>query len=231
MDNPTLSKKSIEVGMRILSKNDQEAMKLREFYKDNGLFVVNLMSSPGSGKTTLLENIAKNHLLDFSVVEGDLQTNRDAQRLARHGVNAYQITTGDACHLEALMVKEALDNLQQQGDLRDFLFIENVGNLVCPASYDLGANMNIVLLSTAEGDDKVLKYPTMFMCADAVIISKSDLIEVFNFEVGQVKEDLAKLKKEIPLFLVAKNDLESIKKVCEFLKANKEKNYVSSHTF
>lgn len=231
MDNPTLSKKSIEVGMRILSKNDQEAMKLREFYKDNGLFVVNLMSSPGSGKTTLLENIAKNHLLDFSVVEGDLQTNRDAQRLARHGVNAYQITTGDACHLEALMVKEALDNLQQQGDLRDFLFIENVGNLVCPASYDLGANMNIVLLSTAEGDDKVLKYPTMFMCADAVIISKSDLIEVFEFEVGQVKEDLAKLKKEIPLFLVAKNDLESIKKVCDFLKANKEKNYVSSHTF
>lgn len=231
MDNPTLSKKSIEVGMRILSKNDQEAMKLREFYKDNGLFVVNLMSSPGSGKTTLLENIAKNHLLDFSVVEGDLQTNRDAQRLAKYGVNAYQITTGDACHLEALMVKEALDNLQQQGDLRDFLFIENVGNLVCPASYDLGANMNIVLLSTAEGDDKVLKYPTMFMCADAVIISKSDLIEVFNFEVGQVKEDLAKLKKEIPLFLVAKNDLESIKKVCEFLKANKEKNYVSSHTF
>ena len=231
MDNPTLSKKSIEVGMRILSKNDQEAMKLREFYKDNGLFVVNLMSSPGSGKTTLLENIAKNHLLDFSVVEGDLQTNRDAQRLARHGVNAYQITTGDACHLEALMVKEALDNLQQQGDLRDFLFIENEGNLVCPASYDLGANMNIVLLSTADGDDKVLKYPTMFMCADAVIISKSDLIEVFDFEVGQVKEDLAKLKKEIPLFLVAKNDLESIKKVCEFLKANKEKNYVSSHTF
>ncbi|KPH50005.1 hydrogenase nickel incorporation protein HypB [Helicobacter pullorum] len=231
MDNPTLSKKSIEVGMRILSKNDQEAMKLREFYKDNGLFVVNLMSSPGSGKTTLLENIAKNHLLDFSVVEGDLQTNRDAQRLARYGVNAYQITTGDACHLEALMVKEALDNLQQQGDLRDFLFIENVGNLVCPASYDLGANMNIVLLSTAEGDDKVLKYPTMFMCADAVIISKSDLIEVFEFEVEQVREDLAKLKKEIPLFLVAKNDLESIKKVCDFLKANKEKNYVSSHTF
>ena len=231
MDNPTLSKKSIEVGMRILSKNDQEAMKLREFYKDNGLFVVNLMSSPGSGKTTLLENIAKNHLLDFSVVEGDLQTNRDAQRLARYGVNAYQITTGDACHLEALMVKEALDNLQQQGDLRDFLFIENVGNLVCPASYDLGANMNIVLLSIAEGDDKVLKYPTMFMCADAVIISKSDLIEVFEFEVEQVREDLAKLKKEIPLFLVAKNDLESIKKVCDFLKANKEKNYVSSHTF
>ena len=231
MDNPTLSKKSIEVGMRILSKNDQEAMKLREFYKDNGLFVVNLMSSPGSGKTTLLENIAKNHLLDFSVVEGDLQTNRDAQRLARYGVNAYQITTGDACHLEALMVKEALDNLQQQGDLRDFLFIENVGNLVCPASYDLGANMNIVLLSTAEGDDKVLKYPTMFMCADAVIISKSDLREVFEFEVGQVREDLAKLKKEIPLFLVAKNDLESIKKVCDFLKVNKEKNYVSSHTF
>ena len=182
MDN--LSKKSIEVGMRILSKNDEEAIKLRQTYQNNDLFVVNLMSSPGSGKTTLLENIAKNQLLDFSVIEGDLQTNRDAERLAKYGVNAYQITTGEACHLEALMVKDALEKLQDQGDFKKFLFIENVGNLVCPASYDLGANMNIVLLSTSEGDDKVLKYPTIFLCADAVVISKSDLIEVFEFQIS-----------------------------------------------
>ncbi|EES89431.1 hydrogenase nickel incorporation protein HypB [Helicobacter canadensis] len=229
MDNP--SKKNIEVSMRILSKNDEEAIKLRQFYQNNDLFVVNLMSSPGSGKTTLLENIAKNHLLDFSVIEGDLQTNRDAERLAKYGVNAYQITTGEACHLEALMVKDALEKLNQQGDLKNFLFIENVGNLVCPASYDLGANMNIVLLSTSEGDDKVLKYPTIFLCADAVVISKSDLIEVFEFQISRVKEDLAKLKKEIPLFLISKNNLDSMKEFCNFLKLNKEKNYVSSHTF
>ncbi|WP_273211986.1 hydrogenase nickel incorporation protein HypB [Helicobacter rodentium] len=223
--------KSLEVGQRILSKNDKIAMELRKMYAKDNLFVINLMSSPGSGKTTLLENIAKNKLLDFCVVEGDLQTNRDAERLQAYGVNAYQITTGDACHLEAAMVQEALPNLRTQGELKDFMFIENVGNLVCPASYDLGANMNIVLLSTPEGDDKVLKYPTIFLCADAVIISKADLIEVFNFKVSQVKEDLEKLKKEIPLFLISDKELESQRKFCAFLQQNKEKNYVSSHTF
>lgn len=230
INNPTLSPKSIEVAQRILSKNDKEALKLREFYNDNGIFTINLMSSPGSGKTTLLENLAKYHLLDFSVVEGDLQTNRDAERLAKYGINAYQITTGDACHLEAYMVREALENLQKTAPLKEFLFIENVGNLVCPASYNLGANMNIVLLSTPEGDDKVLKYPTMFLCADAVIISKSDLMQVFNFKVTQVKEDLDRLKKDIPLFLLS-NEEKTLKILSNFLKENKEKNYVSSHTF
>ncbi|MDE5591833.1 MAG: hydrogenase nickel incorporation protein HypB [Helicobacter sp.] len=228
MKNPAYS---VEVMQRILSKNDEEALKLRAFYKQHGVFVVNLMSSPGSGKTTLLENIAKSHGLDFSVVEGDLQTNRDAERLARYGVNAYQITTGDACHLEAAMVKRALDKLQEREPLEEFLFIENVGNLVCPASYDLGANMNIVLLSTPEGDDKVLKYPTMFLCADAVIISKADLMDVFGFRLDQVKEDLAKLKKNIPLFLLSDKDETLLQEFCTFLKINKEKNYVSSHTF
>lgn len=223
--------KSIEVGQRILSKNDKIARELRASYAQENLFVVNLMSSPGSGKTTLLENIAKNKLLEFSVIEGDLQTNRDAERLQTYGINAHQITTGDACHLEALMVKEALENLRAQGALKEFMFIENVGNLVCPASYDLGANMNIVLLSTPEGDDKVLKYPTIFLCADAVVISKADLIEVFDFKVSQVQEDLEKLKKDIPLFLVSSKDRESQRKFCAFLQQNKEKNYVSSHTF
>lgn len=222
--------KIIEVGQRILSKNDKIAMELRAFYKQNAMFVINLMSSPGSGKTTLLEGIAKNKLLTFSVVEGDLQTNRDAERLGKCGVNAYQITTGDACHLEALMVKDALENLSKQGNLEQFLFIENVGNLVCPASYDLGANMNIVLLSTPEGDDKVLKYPTMFLCADAVVISKADLIDVFGFRVQQVRDDLEKLKKDIPLFLVDKN-IKSLQEFCQFLQEKKEQNYVSSHTF
>ncbi|WP_297810616.1 hydrogenase nickel incorporation protein HypB [uncultured Helicobacter sp.] len=223
--------KNIEIGQRILSKNDKIAEELRKTYAKENLFVINLMSSPGSGKTTLLENIAKHELLDFSVVEGDLQTNRDAERLSAFGISAYQITTGDACHLEAAMVQDALKKLHSQGKLKDFMFIENVGNLVCPASYDLGANMNIVLLSTPEGDDKVLKYPTIFLCADAVIISKADLIEVFDFEVSQVKEDLKKLKKEIPLFLISSKDKESQSKFCAFLQQNKEKNYVSSHTF
>lgn len=223
--------KNVDVRERILSKNDKVARELREIYQQENVFVVNLMSSPGSGKTTLLENMAKEGLLEFSVVEGDLQTNRDAQRLARFGVNAHQITTGEACHLEALMVKDALGMLQQQGDLKAFMFIENVGNLVCPASYDLGANMNIVLLSTPEGDDKVLKYPTMFLCADAVVISKADLVDVFAFKIERVREDLAKLKKEIPLFLLSSKDKQSLRGFCQFLQQKKEQNYVSSHTF
>ncbi|MDD6055483.1 MAG: hydrogenase nickel incorporation protein HypB [Helicobacter sp.] len=223
--------KIIEVTQRILSKNDKIAMELREIYKNKNLFVINLMSSPGSGKTTLLENIAKQNLLNFSVIEGDLQTNRDAERLAKFNINAYQITTGDACHLEAQMIKDALLELEKSGEIKDFMFIENVGNLVCPASYDLGANLNIVLLSTPEGDDKILKYPTMFLCADAVIISKADLSEIFNFKIQQVKDDLAKLKKEIPLFELSYKNAESILKFCQFLKEKKEQNYVSSHTF
>ncbi|PZT48118.1 hydrogenase accessory protein HypB [Helicobacter valdiviensis] len=231
MENPTMNKKSIEVLSRILSKNDEEAIKLREFYRNNNIFAINLMSSPGSGKTTLLESIAKKKLLEFSVVEGDLQTNRDAQRLLNLGVNAHQITTGDACHLEALMVKEALGELQKKAPLKEYLFIENVGNLVCPASYDLGANLNIVLLSTPEGDDKVLKYPTMFLCADAVVVSKADLIEIFGFKIEQVREDLDKLKKKIPLFVLSNKDEASLVQFCEFLKTKKGENYVSSHTF
>lgn len=230
MENPNAIK-TIEVGERILSKNDKVAMELRSTYAKDNLFVINLMSSPGSGKTTLLEGIARERLLDFSVIEGDLQTNRDAERLGKFGVNAYQITTGDACHLEALMVKDALEHLRNQGELKEFMFIENVGNLVCPASYDLGANLNIVLLSTPEGDDKVLKYPTMFLCADAVVISKADLVDVFDFKVAQVREDLAKLKREIPLFLLSSKNVESLKEFCVFLETKKEQNYVSSHTF
>lgn len=228
MENPI---KNVEVGQRILSKNDKVAKELREIYRQVNVFVVNFMSSPGSGKTTLLENIAKYKFLDFSVVEGDLQTNRDAERLAHFGVNAYQITTGEACHLEASMVKDALEILRNQGDLKDFMFIENVGNLVCPASYDLGANMNIVLLSTPEGDDKVLKYPTMFLCADVVVISKGDLVDVFDFKLERVQEDLAKLKKEIPLFVLSSKNRESLEQFCAFLQQKKEQNYVSSHTF
>lgn len=222
--------KTIDIGAKILSKNDKEAAKLKDFFKKQGIFVINLMSSPGSGKTTLLQTLAKNPLMPkFCVIEGDLQTNRDAKRLQDCGVEAYQISTGDACHLEAAMVKEALQHLT----LKDcqFLFIENVGNLVCPASYDLGANLNIVLLSTPEGDDKVLKYPTMFLCADCVLISKIDLKDFFDFKITQVKKDLEQLKKSIPLFEISNKENDLIHHFIKFLLEKKEQNYVSSHSF
>lgn len=232
-NNPNLTEKSIQVVEKILSKNDLKANELRERYKNDGLYVVNFMSSPGSGKTTLLENLAEFQDFKFCVVEGDLQTNRDAERLQKKGVSAEQITTGEACHLEASMVEKAYNVLKQNNQIQncEYLIIENVGNLVCPASYDLGAALNIVLLSVPEGDDKVLKYPSMFLCADAVIISKADMVDYFGFRISQVQEDIQKLKPNTPIFLTSSKDKKSLEIVKNFIiQKNKEK-YFSTHSF
>ena len=244
MQNPNLSPKSIEIVQKVLSKNDKKALQMREQYAKDGLYVINLMSSAGSGKTTFLETLADSNNnaksstnskqdFAFAVIEGDLQTNRDAERLQAKGINAYQILTGEACHLDASMIEIAYQHLKSNNALTNinYLFIENVGNLVCPASYNLGADINIVLLSTPEGDDKVLKYPTMFLCADALIISKADLIEHFSFDLERIKNDLAQLKKGVPIFLTSKNDIESIQKVRDFIIDCKMKGYHSNHRF
>lgn len=221
----------VDIGEKILSKNDLKARELREIYKRDGLYVLNFMSSPGSGKTSLLEAFAKESV-KFAVIEGDLETNRDAERLRDRGIAAYQITTGDACHLEASMIENAYNELKKSNALGlEYLIIENVGNLVCPASYDLGANLNIVLLSTPEGDDKILKYPSMFLCADIVIVSKIDLIKHFNFNLEQVRDDLAKLNARAKLFCLSINDRLSIRELLEYLDECREKNLSSTHTF
>ena len=237
MDNPTLSPKSLQIVEKILSKNDKKANELREIYAHDNLYVINLMSSPGSGKTTLLESLAKyseqaDIMMRFCVIEGDLQTNRDADRLEHCGIAAHQILTGAACHLEAAMVEDAYNALKARNALDvEYLFIENVGNLVCPASYDLGAHLNLVLLSSAEGDDKVLKYPSMFLCADAVIISKADLCEVFDFSIDRVRADLAQLKPNIPIFLTSSKDTTSLHGLVRFLAESKKMGYHSTHCF
>ncbi|WP_104697807.1 MULTISPECIES: hydrogenase nickel incorporation protein HypB [unclassified Helicobacter] len=232
-NNPNLSAKSIQIVKKILSKNDLKANELRKKYQDDGLYCINFMSSPGSGKTTLLENLAGFEDFRFAVIEGDLQTNRDADRLQKKGVFAEQITTGEACHLEASMVETTYDLMKSKGQLKDidYLIIENVGNLVCPASYDLGAALNIVLLSVPEGDDKVLKYPTMFLCADAVIISKADMIDYFGFRTSQVQEDMQKLKPEVPIFLTSSKDKESLEKLKDFIIQKNKDKYFSQHSF
>lgn len=220
----------LEMKQRILSKNDMKANELREIYKANGLFVINLMSSPGSGKTTLLENLSKLERFSFSVIEGDLETNRDAERLGKRGVNAYQITTGDACHLDASMVERGLNGLCNNGNLGEYLIIENVGNLVCPASYDLGANLNVVLLSAPEGDDKILKYPTMFLCADIVVISKGDLMQYFDFKIENVKSDLERLNSRAKLFVIDK-EAQSLVPLIEYIESLRAQNYASTYHF
>ncbi|MDR3347707.1 MAG: hydrogenase nickel incorporation protein HypB [Helicobacteraceae bacterium] len=196
MDNPKLNKpKTLEIMRRVLESNDQNALENRRRFDALGVLAINLMSSPGSGKTTLLEATAKSAAFRFAVIEGDMETNRDADRLKKLGVNAYQICTGSACHLEADMVQHAMS--QMSLDNLDVVFVENVGNLVCPASYELGTHINVVLLSTPEGDDKVMKYPVMFRTADLVLITKSELADIFDFNVNNVRKEVQRIKPAI----------------------------------
>jgi hydrogenase nickel incorporation protein HypB len=171
----------VEVRKNVLKQNDVIARALRERFRDEGILAVSLVSSPGSGKTTFLERtltLLRPHHRVAALV-GDLATENDAQRLARSGAPVKQITTGTLCHLEASMIQKAL-NGWDVGKL-DFLFVENVGNLVCPSSYDLGEDLRLVLLSVTEGEDKPLKYPTIFNSADVAVITKMDLAAVVDF--------------------------------------------------
>ncbi len=171
---------TIDVLGRLMQANDREAAHNRDHFNDHRVVAFNLMSSPGAGKTALLEATIDALKADFriAVIEGDLETDNDARRIRAHGVPAVQITTGGACHLDAGMIHDALHDLPLSG--LDIVFIENVGNLVCPAGFDLGQHRNIVLLSATEGDDKPAKYPVMFRGADLVLLTKMDLIPVLD---------------------------------------------------
>ncbi len=191
---------SVEVLKGLLDANDHQARHNREHFERHGVVAVNLMSSPGAGKTALLEATIDALGADtrVAVIEGDLETENDAERIRDKGVPAYQISTGSACHLDAHMVHTALHELEL--DDVDLLFIENVGNLVCPASFDLGQHYNVALLSTPEGHDKPAKYPVMFRAADAVLISKADLLPVLDdFDPAQAASYLRQLANPAPL--------------------------------
>ncbi len=189
-DHPT---KLIEVQQSILSQNQRLAERNRGFFKAKKLFVVNLLSSPGSGKTALIERTLADRggKLKIGVIVGDLQTENDANRVRAKGAPAVQISTGTACHLDAHMVEHALDKLNLDG--LTILFIENVGNLVCPASFDLGEDKRVVLLSVTEGEDKPLKYPTIFLNADLVIVNKMDIAEAVQFNREVAMENIRKV--------------------------------------
>ncbi len=167
---------SVDVHDRILSENDRQAFHNREHFEAAGVLALNLMGAPGAGKTAILEATARRFAgsRKLGAIAGDLATDRDAARLEREGVPSHSITTGNACHLDAAMVHRALHHMAW--DTLDYLFIENVGNLVCPAVYDLGEHSNVVALSVTEGDDKPLKYPVMFKKADLVVVTKVDLL-------------------------------------------------------
>jgi len=194
----------IEVLQDLLAANDRVAMHNREHFDEHGVLAINLMSSPGAGKTALLEAtiVALGDRYRIAVIEGDPETDNDAARIRAHGVPALQITTGTACHLDAHLVHGALHDLPLAG--LDLLFIENVGNLVCPASFDLGQHRNVILLSVTEGDDKPAKYPVMFRAADLVVLSKADLLEVLgDFDPGQAAAALRALGRDTPMIRTA----------------------------
>lgn len=170
----------ITIERKVLEKNDAFAAQNRQRFAEARLFTINVVSSPGAGKTSLLEQTIERlrGSVRISVVEGDVQTDLDAQRVARYGAPVVQIVTNGGCHLEAKLVQDALDRLDLAAT--DLLVIENVGNLVCPANYDLGEAMKVVLLSTTEGDDKPLKYPAMFRNASVLVVNKIDLVPYVN---------------------------------------------------
>ena len=189
----------VTVERKILAKNDELAAENRQLLKNHQLFTLNLLSSPGSGKTTLLEKTMEQltSALKMAVIEGDVQTDNDAQRIATYKIPVVQIVTNGACHLEAKLVQDALKNFDLSS--LDLLFIENVGNLICPASYDLGEDKRIVMLSTTEGDDKPAKYPSMFRVSDVLIINKIDLLDYVDFDMSRAREQALAINPELDI--------------------------------
>ncbi|HHN64254.1 MAG TPA: hydrogenase accessory protein HypB [Nitrospirae bacterium] len=193
----------VKVVTRILEANERIATENRRLFKEKGLFVVNLMSGPGAGKTSLLVRtieLLKPHLR-VGVIEGDITGTEDAERIQSTGVPVVQINTGGACHLDANMIQEVLPELPL-GEL-DLLFIENVGNLVCPAEFNVGEDMKVMLLSVTEGEDKPLKYPLMFQQSKALVINKIDLLPHLDIDMESLKERARALNRDMEIFEVS----------------------------
>ena len=194
-----LPRRRLELHQPLLSRNDSQASRNRDHFKRHGLRTINLLSAPGSGKTALLEQLARHWPRPpIGVIVGDLATDNDAQRLQVAGARAVQIRTGDLCHLDAALVDQAFSQLDCRGI--DLLVIENVGNLVCPAAFDLGEQRRIALLSVTEGEDKPLKYPALFKSADAVVINKGDLAEAVGFDRCAAIANLSAIAPQAVLF-------------------------------
>ena len=213
------TKKELNISAREL--NDMIAAENREFFHDRGIFAVNIIGSPGCGKTSILEYTVNHFDGAFAVIVGDVKTALDSDRIIRSGHrNAYAIETGGGCHLSANMIKEKV----QQMDMAsiDYLFIENVGNLVCPSSYDLGEKVKIAVLSIPEGDEKVRKYPALFLRAGAVIINKIDLLEYMDYDIERVKADCCAHNPKVKIFETSAKTGQGLDAFFQYLKEQKK---------
>jgi len=207
----------ITVERKVLEKNDAIAQANRNDFHKLNIFSINLLSSPGSGKTSLVEKTIEQlkGKVDLSVIEGDVQTSLDAERVGKFDIPVVQIVTNGACHLEAGLVRDSFTQLNNQKI--DLLIIENVGNLVCPASYDLGEDEKVVLLSTTEGDDKPLKYPAMFRRSSVLVINKIDLIPYVDCNIDEMKKNALNINPDLKIFDVSCKTGEGIEDWCNWL--------------
>lgn len=214
----------IKLEKKVLSRNDILAAELRAHFADENVAVINMVSSPGSGKTSLLEKTLSSlsEKLSIGVIEGDIQTDNDAVRIAKTGVPVHQIQTGGACHLEAEMIRKALIHFSLK-DL-DLLIIENVGNLVCPSAFDLGEALRIAIISTTEGDDKPLKYPAMFRSSNIMVINKMDLLPYTDFDIDKVIHNAMSLNPAIEILKTSCRTGEGLDNWSDFVK-----NFANEH--
>ena len=213
------AEKTVKVRSPVMAKNDEIAAENQQLLDALGVLGVNIMSSPGSGKTTLLEAMAGRLGESMAVIEGDVQTRRDAERIERAGCLAYQIETRGACHLDAHGVAVALRELNLVRGRHKLLIIENVGNLICPSSYHLGEHLRVALLSVPEGDDKVLKYPSLFSRVSVVVINKIDLLPYLKFDVDRALTECRSLNPNIQTFQVSALTGQGVDEFCDFLLA------------
>jgi hydrogenase nickel incorporation protein HypB len=207
----------IRVFSNIMKSNEDMALKNRKLFNDYHIPVINMMSSPGSGKTTVLEKTINKlgKKMKIAVLEGDLQTDRDAQRIGKHGVQVAQINTDGACHLDANMVNNALTAFDF--NKIDLFFVENVGNLVCPAGFDLGENYRVNLVSIPEGDDKVIKYPVIFRKCNVLLINKIDLLPYISFDIKRLKQEALNINPDMKIFEISCSTDEGIQDWCDWL--------------
>ncbi len=211
--------KEIKVMQKILNINDRIADELRRDLKGKGILYINLMSSPGSGKTTIIEKTAKEFGKKIFVIEGDIQTTLDAERIAKLGIRTFQINTGPFggdCHLESGWIKSAIEEIDLAGI--EILFVENIGNLVCPAEFDVGAHINAVVLSVTEGEDKPLKYPLAFRNSQLCIISKTDLLPYLDINIEKIKENIKNVNPQMEVIELSAKSGEGFVDWIEYLK-------------
>ncbi|HJF65481.1 MAG TPA: hydrogenase nickel incorporation protein HypB [Slackia equolifaciens] len=209
----------IDLHQPILDKNDRIASENRDLFKEKRVFVLDLLASPGSGKTsTILATIeALRDEFNIAVIEGDIASNVDAERISAQGIAAVQINTGGACHLESDMIRRAVNALDL--DSLDLIIVENVGNLVCPTDFDLGEGAKVMILSVPEGDDKPLKYPGVFQVAEAIILNKVDTMSVFNFNEQAFRDAVEQLNPKAPIFPIAATKGQGVDAWAEWLRA------------